>query len=87
LDSNCKLTLAWNTFLPITGGAAPVIANGVVYVPGARSMKIHALNATTGAILWDSGSVITDVNYPEPIVVDGHVYAVANSGNLYSFGL
>jgi outer membrane protein assembly factor BamB len=86
-DANCKLALAWNTFLPITGSAAPVIANGVVYVSGGLATKIYALNATTGAKLWDSGTAITDMTFPSPIIVDGHVYAVAYDGKLHAFGL
>ena len=58
-----------------------------MYVSGGRADKVYALRATTGHVLWDSGSTVADRVVAEPIVMDGHVYAAAYDGNLYAWGL
>jgi hypothetical protein len=91
-NSNCDLTLAWNTFIPVSGSNAPMVAGNVVYVagdyvPNVSTHKVYALNAATGASLWNSGTVVAGDMFAQPIVVDGQLYAVAYDGKLYAWGL
>jgi outer membrane protein assembly factor BamB len=87
INANCMLQKVWDTNVVLTGSTAPVVANGVVYVPGGRANKLFAFNASTGAALWNSGSTITSDIYAQPIVLDGHVYAVAYDHKLHAYGL
>jgi outer membrane protein assembly factor BamB len=73
--------LAWARVLDASYGAAPVVANGVLYVGDDRG-GLNALNATTGATLWTfklgtypmiSSACVVDA--------DGHVYHGGDSGN------
>jgi outer membrane protein assembly factor BamB len=86
IGSDCMLHLAWQKALPVSGATAPTVANGVLYVPGGGANKLYALNATTGAQLWDSGATITDKIFAEAIVVDGRVYAVSWDHMLHAYG-
>jgi outer membrane protein assembly factor BamB len=92
LNSSCDLTASWSTFVPVSGSNAPMVAGNVVYVagdyiPNVSTHKVYALNAVTGAVLWDSGTVIGGDMFAQPIVVDGQLYTVAYDGKLYCFGL
>ena len=65
---------------------SPAVANGVVYVSSAEwSGTMYALNASTGALLWNysTGYYVES----SPAVVDGMVYIGDANGNLYAFGL
>jgi outer membrane protein assembly factor BamB len=86
-DANCKLQLAWQTSLPVSGTTAPIVVNGVVYAAGGGANKVYALRATDGRLLWDSGTDISARVIAEPIVVDGRLYAVAWDGKLHAWGL
>jgi polyvinyl alcohol dehydrogenase (cytochrome) len=89
--------ILWQTADPQNGAvyAAPVVANGVVYVGSMATSgdQMYALDAATGAILWRfaaGGSVGA-----HPAVVDGRVYWGSGFGmfggvhhnRLYVFGL
>jgi outer membrane protein assembly factor BamB len=70
----------------LTGGigvnsSSPAVANGVVYVPG--GVGLYALDANTGAILWqDLGPANSGGS---PTVVNGTVYI--NSSGAYAYHL
>ena len=51
--------------------ASPAVVNGVLYVP-ASDGRVYALNAKTGALVWQSAAI--EAGYPSPAVVDGRVY-------------
>jgi outer membrane protein assembly factor BamB len=76
--------LLWN--YTITGyegyvDSSPAVANGVVYV-GSYDNNLYALNATTGAKLWNyttGGSVQSS-----PAVANGVVYVGSYDNNLYA---
>ena len=51
--------------------ASPAVVNGVLYVP-ASDGRVYALNATTGALVWQSAAI--EAGYPSPAVVGGRVY-------------
>ena len=64
--------------------AAPVVANGVVYVDS-PSGAIVALGASAGRRLWRyhaAGSV-----YSSPAVANGMVYVASSQGSVIAFGL
>jgi hypothetical protein len=61
---DCSLSLAWQRGLPglATPSAPypsipPTVANGVVYVVRANSAKVYALDAASGAVLWNNGQL------------------------------
>lgn len=64
------------------GGSSPVMVNGVLFIQ--TSGSIHAIDPTTGNILWTGQ--LGSLHWQSPIVVDGHVFAEDN-GNLTAFGL
>ncbi|HSW79214.1 MAG TPA: PQQ-binding-like beta-propeller repeat protein [Candidatus Saccharimonadales bacterium] len=63
--------------------SSPFVANGVVYLDG---NSILALNATTGATLYDSTSQGIGINehWASPTVVNGLLFTADYSGNLYA---
>ncbi len=68
-----------------TGGpvfrSSPAVVNGVVYV-GSTDLRVHALNANTGATLWTAttgGPVISS-----PAVVNGVVYVGSTDLMVYA---
>ena len=74
-------------------GAAlpPIVVNGVAFVLDAGSAtanaRLHALNARTGEVIWDSGDAIQasasgNVLSSGP----GHVYLTALDNSVYAFG-
>jgi outer membrane protein assembly factor BamB len=86
LNANCQLELAWQ-YNVATNVTTPTVANGVVYFTGGFSGKIYAVDAATGAPLWDSGTSVSGRLPATPIVVNGHLYAVGYDKMLHSFGL
>ncbi len=64
--------------------SSPAVANGVVYV-GSGDNNIYALDASTGAKLWQftTGSTVES----SPAVANGVVYVGSDDGNIYAFGL
>src|SRR6202521_683144 len=69
-----------------TGGcceeSSPAVANGVVYV-GSADGNLYALNARTGARLWNypTGTTVGS----SPAVANGVVYVGSDDSNLYAF--
>jgi hypothetical protein len=65
-----------------SGGSSPLVANGIVY--WATSNDMHALDPTTGAVLWSSSS-IGPIHWEEPVVVNGILYITDDAGQLNAF--
>lgn len=61
--------------------SSPAVANGVVYV-GSIDGNVYALNARTGALVWQypTGGYIQS----SPAVANGVVYVGSEDGNLYA---
>jgi outer membrane protein assembly factor BamB len=74
--------LASSDTLPaLPTGAAPTVADGVVYV-GGESAVVEALDATTGTLRWQhtvDGSVDS-----APALADGAVYVTTEKGSVYA---
>jgi len=89
LNANCMLQLAWQTTAGPNSGfpSTPTIANGVVYYSDGGPGKIHAFNASTGALLWTSGPEVTGAIHATPIVVNGRVFASSYDSHLHAWGL
>jgi outer membrane protein assembly factor BamB len=70
------------------GTTSPVVANGVLYSISSCSggTCIVARNPTTGDALWTSEHIASP-HWQSPIVVDGTIYVMDNSGKLWAFGL
>jgi hypothetical protein len=83
--AGCKATQKWQTSIGGSGNSAPSVANGVVYASGNNTL--YAIDASSGAILWSSGSSVGDQIVAEPTVVNGRVYVTAWDGKMYAFGL
>jgi outer membrane protein assembly factor BamB len=69
--------------------ASPVLANGVVYVASSAGLPgIHALNASTGAQLWNFAALdsmgLFDPVYSSPAVTNGVVYFGTWLGIVYA---
>ena len=69
----------YDTELPI--GHSPTVVNGVVYF-GGLDKKMHALNAETGAELWNFAGARAGF-YVNPLVVEGKVFAGNRDGRFY----
>ena len=67
---------------------SPVVANGVLYSISACSggTCIVARNPTTGDALWTSEHIASP-HWQSPIIVNGTIYVMDNSGKLWAFGL
>jgi polyvinyl alcohol dehydrogenase (cytochrome) len=72
----------WTTHLGRTATSTPAVANGVVYVtdlgPGAR---LHALDALTGAPLWDVPLASVASGWGSPVVAGGLVVVGQSGGD------
>jgi outer membrane protein assembly factor BamB len=86
---SCTLTKSWNTVngKASTNDSPPTEAGGVVYNGNGKGNKLYAYNATTGAVLWNSGSALTGAAFSPPTVVNGMVFAGAWDDELHAFGL
>ena len=91
-QSNCTLATAWQATLGSAisltqdSNDTPVVANGVVYVPAGRNNKVYAVDAAGGALLWNSGNVISGPAM-SGATIDGRLFVGAWDGKLYAFGL
>jgi outer membrane protein assembly factor BamB len=71
--------------------SSPAVANGVVYVGGMNFAVgdplgfIAAVDAATGAVLWNYS--LGGVVEASPTVVNGMLYVQADDGYMYAFGL
>ena len=87
--------LIWKTYLGITTGnsdcnpptagvsSAATVLNGVVYVGGGNSYW-YALNASTGAVLWnvytgDNSASSGHYNWSSPLIANGYAYIGVSS--------
>jgi len=61
--------------------SSPAVADGVVYVGGVAVGNVYALNASTGAKLWQFPTAGVDAS---PGVANGVVYVGAIDGNIYA---
>ena len=61
--------------------SSPAVANGVVYI-GSLDNNVYALNATTGAKLWNftTGGAV----YSSPAVANGVVYVGSDDNDVYA---
>jgi outer membrane protein assembly factor BamB len=82
---NCTATIAWQTPIGSYGFQVPIVANGVVYAAGGS--KLYAVDAVSGAVLWNSGTTITNTIAATPTVANGQLYASSWDGHLYAFSL
>jgi outer membrane protein assembly factor BamB len=89
VGTDCQLTKVWNqTVGPNkTPTSPPTVANGVVYYGDGGGGTEYAFNASTGALLWNSGTQIAGSIYAAPTVVNGVLLVGAWNGVLYAFGL
>ena len=71
-------TLLWSYGTGSVSFSSPAVANGVVYI-GAFD-GVFALNATTGAKLWNSSAFVVS----SPVVANGVVYVGSVYNNLYA---
>lgn len=85
IQANCALKVAWQTPIGASGDSVPSTAGGVVYAAGGSTL--YALDAGSGAVLWNSGSQISGAIVAEPAVVNGRVYVTSWDKHLYVFGL
>ncbi|HEV3153151.1 MAG TPA: PQQ-binding-like beta-propeller repeat protein [Candidatus Baltobacteraceae bacterium] len=86
IGANCALSIAWQTAsIHATGSSVPAVAGGVVYAAGDNI--VYAVDAGTGAMLWNSGATIKGRVAAEPTIVNGRLYAASWDGHLYVFGL
>jgi outer membrane protein assembly factor BamB len=76
------LGLRWSYSTVATASSSPAVANGVVYAGAQEDFNVHALNATTGALLWQftTGGYVNS----SPAVVNKAVYVGSYDGNLYA---
>jgi outer membrane protein assembly factor BamB len=63
----------------------PTVANGVVYVVRSNGSKVYALNAATGAPLWNSGTGLKGGVYTSATVANGQLLVVDYAGKLHAF--
>jgi outer membrane protein assembly factor BamB len=79
----------WATTLGGPVKSAPAYRNGVLYV-GDYGGYMNAVRASTGKLLWQSGSLgpgftASGAFYSTPAVAFGRVYAGNNDGRVYSY--
>lgn len=90
VQSNCTLALQWqrNVGLSNQGDTSEqvLIANGVAYFTNGWGKTVYAINASTGAVLWNSGTTIGNFTFAAPTVDGGHLYVGSYDDNLYAFG-
>lgn len=73
------------------GPSAAAVANGIVYFGiqynNDQNGVIDALNATTGALLWQYTTGVGAGFNTSPAIVNGMLYIGCDDGKLYTFGL
>jgi outer membrane protein assembly factor BamB len=70
-DTVPDLKEIWTFTTPGLVTASPAVVNGVLYVPSSDG-RVYALNARTGALIWQS--VAIEAGYPSLAVVSGRIY-------------
>ena len=87
LDANCTLQYAWQSPSTVAIGSTPTVANGVVYYADGFRPNVHAVNATTGQLLWSSGSELSVRAFAAPVVANGQLYVPAWDHKVHGYGL
>ncbi len=64
-------------------GSSPFVAGNVLYVQGPGTLL--ALNPKTGATLWSAQT--GSQHWQSPLIVNGMVFAVNDSGSMYAFSI
>jgi outer membrane protein assembly factor BamB len=89
-QADCTLALVWQQQVGLNAAdtvpAPPVAANGVVYFATGVGAQIFAMDATSGQVLWNSGSLISNPIFAAPTVVNGQLFVAAYDNNIYAFG-
>ena len=83
LNANTGVILWWKSVGIVWG--SPIVANGVVYYTALGKKRVEAMNATSGAPLWNY--LTSGLIYSSPIVVNGWLYCGSTDGKLYAFSL
>lgn len=87
---SCTLTERWNTVngpTHVNEPSPPTVAGDVVYNGDGKGNQVFAYNATTGALLWSSGTSITGPAFSPPTVVNGMVFVASWDHELHAYGL
>jgi hypothetical protein len=91
VQPDCTLSLAWQSSVGISdqndNSEQVVVANGVAYFTSGVGNAVYALNASTGAQLWSSGTAIGSFAFAAPTVDGGRLYVASWDDNVYAFGL
>lgn len=88
VHDDCTLDLAWTSIVGASVSdfnnpwSSPIIAGGVVYVSTGLFGQVFAVDADTGALLWQSPKPI-GFAYAPPTVIDGQFF-VADAGPYYN---
>ena len=89
-QADCTLALVWQRQVglndPSSVPAPPVAANGVVYLATGGGAQVFAMDATSGQVLWTSGSLISKPIFAAPTVVNGQLFVAAYDNKVYAFG-
>lgn len=91
VQPDCTLSLAWQSSVGISdqndNSEQVVVANGVAYFTSGVGNTVYALNASTGAQLWNSGTTIGSFAFGAPTVDGGRLYVTSWDDNVYAFGV
>jgi putative pyrroloquinoline-quinone-binding quinoprotein/putative pyrroloquinoline-quinone binding quinoprotein len=87
INANCRLEVAWQSSVPTSIAATATIANNVAFVVGGFNGKVYAVDARTGARLWDSGTSVTGPVLAAPIIHRSALYAGGYDNRLHAWGL
>ena len=79
---------SWNTAIGTTNtyDSPPTVSDGVVYFGNGAGNIVYAMNAATGAPLWNSGTTITGGVFAAPIVVNGMLYVPSWDHRVHAYG-
>ncbi len=90
VDGACQLQLAWAAPIGASGAgplASPTAIPGVVFLGTGGGNGLYALNGSTGAALWNSGSAVTGSTFVAPAVIGGQVFIGSWDHHLHAFGV
>lgn len=80
-----SLALQWTS--TVGAGTSPIVANGTLYYQTLFGNNIVALDAATGTSIWQSASSLGGVHWQSPILVNGRIYVIDDSGQLWVIAL
>jgi outer membrane protein assembly factor BamB len=66
----------------LVGASSPAVVDGIVYVSSTFNQRAYALDASTGAVLWNS--TIGGYVFSSPAVVGGMVFFGSDDSKLYA---